>query len=183
LRLCARDHAQGTVRGAAGGLDGGTAGLLEVEFGEASTVVSPASLVREQEFLDRQRWRGVAAAAAAAAGPLVVRVAYLGSGGVQILEVEHFLSDEEIDEVTRLGRPLLRPSAIQSDDGDSRGQASPQRTSWTAFMGGEIAWNPTLIALQKRAAIFTGGLPWTHSESLQLVSYAEGQYHLRVSSS
>ena len=44
-----------------------------------------------------------------------------------------------------------------------------------AFLGGEAAFNPALIAVQKRAAAFTG-LPWTHSECLQLVSYHAGQH-------
>ena len=44
-----------------------------------------------------------------------------------------------------------------------------------AFLGGEAAFNPALIAVQKRATAFTG-LPWTHSECLQLVSYHAGQH-------
>ena len=45
----------------------------------------------------------------------------------------------------------------------------------TAFLGDHLAFEPALIALQKRAAAFSGGLAWTHSECMQLVSYRPGQ--------
>ena len=45
----------------------------------------------------------------------------------------------------------------------------------TAFLGDHLAFEPALIALQKRAAAFSGGLGWTHSECMQLVSYRPGQ--------
>lgn len=39
-----------------------------------------------------------------------------------------------------------------------------------------FACGQTLVALQKRASAFSGGLPWTHAECLQLVSYTAGQH-------
>ena len=59
---------------------------------------------------------------------------------------------------------------------EEAGEVSELRTSSTAFLGGEaLAFHPTLVAVQKRASAFSGGLPWTHAECLQLVSYTSGQ--------
>ena len=129
-------------------------------------------------------------------------------------------------------RHALHGSHLRILQASRGGEASAHRTSWTAFLDGTDAWNPALVAVQKRVSMFTrpvterrtnkkeasvcdflafvslstrmphamgvhpacrqanaielaathwpsngsSRLRWTHSESLQFVSYHAGQY-------
>jgi prolyl 4-hydroxylase len=86
-----------------------------------------------------------------------------------IFHVDNFLTPEEAEELITMGAPSLRPSQLQGHE-----WAGPRRTSSTGFLTGPDSWHPSVLALLRRAASI-GGVPWTHSEGVQVVRYLHGE--------
>ena len=131
----------------------------------------------------REQLQGQHAHAAVATSPQL-KVEVL-SEDPMLLRVDDFATNSEIAELLRLGTPLLQPSELQTtsvnqsplDDhveDASVGTILP-RTSSTAYLKGDHATEPAVLAVLKRLSIFTGRA-WTHSEGVQLVRYLAGEY-------
>ena len=165
---------QGVVVGPGQGPD-----KLFVDIGGRRWHIRPDTLMREHEYTaDRERQPADTALNDIASDAEVPSSSSMSVRIVRhdplILAVENFISEAEIGLLRKLGLPLLKRSGIQHASATT-GSESELRTSTTAFLGDTLAFHPALIALQKRAAAFSGGLPWTHAESMQLVSYHQGQ--------
>lgn len=156
---------------------------LFVDFGAQRWHLTPDTIKRELEYTADREWQETSQPltyhSPAAnqevldenSSSMLVRVLRYDP---LILAVDDFISTAEIAVVKRLGLPLLRRSGIQQASA-TNGSQSDLRTSLTAFLGHKLAFHPTLIAILKRAAVFSGGLPWTHAECMQLISYRQGQ--------
>jgi hypothetical protein len=172
---------QGVVAGPGQGPD-----KLFVDFGARRWHLTPDTLMRELEYTADHELQESNRAAHTALEDDIARNAKApedrsSSMSVRvvrhdplILAVENFISEAEITLLRRLGWPLLKRSGIQHASARA-GSTSELRTSTTAFLGDTLAFDPALIAIQKRATAFSGGLPWTHAECMQLVSYQQGQ--------
>ena len=179
----------GADAGAAGSVDHAASGTA----GEVPSVPLLPGIMAPQDSTP-----GLAAAASGARG---LQVEVVRDSGPKLVVVDNFLSPADIAGILARGYPLLAPSQLQPSvsigeeagggGGGGRGggdealngggggggrPAGAPRTSTSAFLSdGGLAFDPLLVGVMRRAAGFTG-LPWTHSECLQLVRYTAGQY-------
>ncbi|CAI7600981.1 unnamed protein product [Penicillium viridicatum] len=88
-----------------------------------------------------------------------------------VIHIDNFVSEQEIDYVMQLGKPLFQDSQL-FDDAQVRSVDKPYRSSSTAFLPYE---DPVCHCVGQRALKFLGFIEHEAHERLQLVRYYPGQ--------
>lgn len=89
--------------------------------------------------------------------------------------IMNFLTDQECDEIVKVGSPRLRPSTTVED---GKLVVAKYRSSWTAFLNrdGKSSDNWAVHNFQKRASMFSG-MPISQMEAVNLVRYKNGEQY------
>lgn len=89
---------------------------------------------------------------------------------LEIIEIENFLNDYEINEILKIGISKLETSTIMGEDNNYIDDSI--RKSETAYLKD----NSILINIKKKASKYTK-LPWNNAEDIQLLKYKpNGEY-------
>ena len=92
-----------------------------------------------------------------------------------LLQIRHFLSDEEAEHLKVLGHPMMDRSTVMNDEEAELHDVDQSRTSYSAFLN--AAHDKVVQCIEERAAKFAQ-VDVNQTEPVQVVRYRKGQQYL-----